>query len=788
MRELTTTAHRLRGSVPTSVLSRSRHLRHAVLAIALVGALAGPAHALPGDETLLLDICINDRCIGVAPVIARGDDVLVDSRALITAGLDTTGVTPERIGERSFISLHQLNHGSTFAIDRTLLRLDLTLRADRLPRQRVSMVTKQQAEAGLQPWSAFLNYGATAGSSNEQMLYLDGAIGRGNAALRSGAQWDEFFGWRRGLTRFEYDQPHGLRRWTVGDQYAIPRDPLGGSRLMGGFGVERAFDIDPDLITFPQPYYSGVLESPGTVEVYANGALIGRRDVAAGPFTLEQLGVQPGRNDVRVIVRDPFGNRSELASQTYYAGSPRLLAPGLSEYAVRIGAPRTGGGLGGHYEDSAAWQAWYRRGLTNDFTLGGRVEGDEFVRNAGVDAAWNSGFGEFAFAYATSDTDFFGRANAYGANYSLGLQMFTLGLGTRRAEIGYRNLNDPFATLFGTLRIEDYASISISPPGPFNIQFNAGRQQRESGLESRSYGATGSLSLWSRGQLFMTAQRIETNLFRDTSVQLSLNIALNRQSINISARRDESQGVTRNGYQIDARRALPQSTGWGYVANLRREDDIDYGFGQVEYQGTHGRIAGEVETSRGDTNGRVFASGAIVGIGGRMFFTPPVDNGFALVRVPGLANVPILRENQEVGRTDSHGDLLVRDLLPFQVNRIALDEAKVPASWSMQVPLRDVSVSRNTGSMVTLESSEVHAVTGHFRYTGGAAGDILHLGDAEPSTVGTAGLFYLDNVVAGRHTVAIDTTNGPVACTIDVPAGTTAGIIDLGNIACGETR
>jgi hypothetical protein len=31
---------------------------------------------------------------------------------------------------------------------------------------------------------------------------------------------------------------------------------------------------------------------------------------------------------VRVIVRDPFGNRSELATQTYYGGSPRLLAKG----------------------------------------------------------------------------------------------------------------------------------------------------------------------------------------------------------------------------------------------------------------------------------------------------------------------------------------------------------------------------------------------------------------------------------------------------------------------------
>ena len=41
---------------------------------------------------------------------------------------------------------------------------------------------------------------------------------------------------------------------------------------------------------------------PGTVEVYANGALIGRRELAAGPFTLEQLGIQPDATIAGVII------------------------------------------------------------------------------------------------------------------------------------------------------------------------------------------------------------------------------------------------------------------------------------------------------------------------------------------------------------------------------------------------------------------------------------------------------------------------------------------------------
>ncbi len=762
-------------------------LRRGLLATALCIAIAGPVHALPGDEILLLDLCINGRCVGVAPVIARGDDMLVDIAALQAGAIDTTGVTPETVGERSFVSLHQLNHGSTFKVDRTLLRLDLKLRADRLPRQRVSMGTRAQSEGGAQPWSAYLNYAASVNHDGDGLLFVDGAVGRGNGALRSTAQWDPAFSWRRGLTRFELDQPAALRRWTVGDQYAVPRDALGGSRLIGGVGVERAFDTDPYLVTFPQPYYSGVLESPGTVEVYANGVLVGRHDVSAGPFTLEQLGVQPGRNDVRVIVRDPFGNRSELATQTYYGGSPSLLAKGLDEYQVRIGAPRNGGGLGGGYADGAAWQGWYRRGLSDWLTLGGRAEGDEHVRNAGVDAAIRTPIGEFALAWGDSDADGLGRGNAHAINYSLGMGSWSFGMGSRRADAAYRTISDPSAFLLGALREDDYASLAFSPTNRMSVQFNAGRQRRDVLPVERTLGSTVSYALWDRGQLFLTAQRRESDLFRDTSVQLSLNITLDRASVNVTARQRDDGQDTRQGYGLNFQHSRPTGTGLGYYASLQRDGDVDSAFAHAEYQNPYGRFAVDAQSFDGDTNGSLLATGALVGIGGRMFLTPPVENGFALVRVPGLANAPILRENQFAGRTDAHGDLLVRELLPFHANSVSIDESGVNVAWSMNAPARELSVARNTGTVLVLQAAAVHAVTGHFAYAGGAAGDEVVVGGVA-SVIGTDGMFYVDNVGTGAQLVRIDTASGPVECTLEVPASQTPGVVELGTIACGSER
>lgn len=764
------------------------------LPLALACALAVPAFsafALPGDETLLLDLCINDRCVGVAPVIARGDDVLIDREALVVSGIDTAGVVPERLGEREFISIRALNHGSTFKVDRTLLRLDLKLRADRLPRQTASLAVRPEGESGPQPWTAFVNYAATVGEHDDRNLFVDSAIGRGNAALRTTGQWLSNGGWQRGLSRFEVDQPAAMRKWTIGDQFATGRDPLAGGLLIGGVGVERAFDTDPYLVTFPRPYYSGVLESPGTVEVYANGSLVGRRDLDAGPFTLESLGIQPGRNDVRVIVRDPFGNRSELSTQTYYGGTPRLLARGLSEYAVRLGSPREDGGLGNAgYSNDATMQAWYRRGVNDVLTLGGRVEGNETLFNGGIDAAFSTLFGEFALAAAGSVADEQDSGHAWAANYSFGMDAWSVGLGTRRASSEYRALGDTTASIFGPLREDDYASLSFAASERLTFQLNAGRQRRELTSAERTAGITASLRVFERGQVFFSLYRRESDLFDDTTAQLNFSFALDRDFITVSAQRREVDDVARNGYGLDARRSRPTDTGFGYALNLQRDGDFDSHYAQAEYQGRYGRYAIEATKFDGsDTNVRGIASGAVVALGGRVFATPPLDSGFALVRVPGVADVPILRDNHLVGRTDANGDLLVRELLPFHANKVAFDTTKLPTGYDVIAPQRSVKVWRNTGTLVVLEASAVHAVKGHFRYPGAEPGDLVRVGDDDTAMpLGTDGLFYLDKLTAGRHDATVEGANGAVRCTIEVPAAAALGVTNLGDVQCEQAQ
>lgn len=768
-----------------------RTLRLRTLAAALAVALALPAMAQEGDEPMLLDLCINDRCVGVAAVIRRGPDVLIDREALLAAGIQLAELPAERIGERDFVSLKTLNHGSTFAIREAELRLDLMLRPELLPAQRGDLHRRTAAEVTVQPWTAFANYAATLGEGGERGLFLDAALGRGHAALRSTAHWSASEGWRRGLTRFELDQPGHLRRWTIGDQNALASDPLGGGLLLGGIGVERAFDQDPYLVTFPQPFYTGVMETPGVAEVYANGVLIGRQELGAGPFTLENLGIQPGRSDVQVIVRDAFGNRNELSSVRYYGSSRRMLAKGLDEYAFRIGVPRESGGLGDGYADRTVLQAWYRRGVADALTLGGRMEADDDVRNLGVDGTVRLPFGELSLALASSQDDAVGRGDAVSATYGYASQRWSFGIGSRRTDAAYRNVGDPFAALTGALRQDEYINIGLAPAGRVSLQFNAGRQRREGEALTRNAGMTASLRLWPRANMFFSVQRRNDAIGRDLTALLSLHIALDRNSISVNTRhREDAQGERTHGYGIDARRSRPLGMGWGYDVSLQREEGRDTGFGQVEYQGPWGRYALQAERLDGDERARLIASGALVAIGGRVFATPPLDTGFALVRVPGLAGVPILRENQEVGHTDARGDLLVRDLLPFHANRIALDQDAVPAGYALATPRRDVQVPRNNGALVMLDAAPVHAVTGQLLRRGESgsvpAGNRMWFtrdGTRVAMPLGQQGRFYLEDLPSGEHTIEAEGADGTARCRVVVPE-TPVGVLDLGGIQC----
>jgi outer membrane usher protein len=764
--------------------------RGLVLALGLLLAGQVSAQAPAKTETLLLDVCVDNACDGIAVVLVRGAQVLVEREALQRAGVRLDpGAATLRIDNRDFVAADAIGNGVHVAIDRALLRLDIQRPATALPLQRADFHAPPPQVDGMHDWSAVLDYAANLGSRRDSRnLFVDGVVSRGPWALRSDAQWRVDGGLRRGLTRLEFDQPRTLRRWTIGDQYALSPDPLGGSALLGGVGVARAFDLDPFLITFPQPYLNGVLQAPGTVEIYANGVLVGRQPLQAGPFSLQGLGLSPGRNDVRLVLRDPFGGTRELSSASYYSASG-LLAPGLSEYALRLGRERPSP-LEDRYLDDPVLAGYWRRGLNQALTVGLRAEADRDLRNLGVQAALRLPVGELSAAVARSDgpaSANSGDAMALDYRYSNHIAGWSLGM--RRFDRGYRRLGDAFGddSFDGLLRQprgDAFAAVGWSPDARLSLQLHWSRNRYFDAGDETRYGLDGTLRLGVGAQLFFALARNDGDGGRDTSAQLGVSLALGRDNLNVGSRHDGNGW----GYGVDANRSRPSDTGFGYSASLDHQDGADFAYGRGEYQGRYGRYALTVQDADGRSQASVLLSGALVALGGRVFATPPVDNGFALVRVPGLAGVQVRRENLPVGVTDAAGELLVRDLLPYYPNRIGYDDDDVPADWNTGPNALTVAVPRHGGAVVPFQAHPLRAITGslHLPHGGAATVRLRSDGHDYSTRIGGSARYYLEDVAPGAYALEVELDSGARAhCTLQVPA-LAPGVTRLEPVECRE--
>src|SRR5690606_28191419 len=135
-------------------LRRSLSLRPIPVALALLLASAAAQAQAPDDELMLLDLCLNARCSGIAAVVVRDETVLVDREALLAAGLDPTALIAQQIDGRPYVDPAQLGQGIEVLLDRANLRVDLVQRAEDMPAQTVDLRTRGRRDQGTRSWTA----------------------------------------------------------------------------------------------------------------------------------------------------------------------------------------------------------------------------------------------------------------------------------------------------------------------------------------------------------------------------------------------------------------------------------------------------------------------------------------------------------------------------------------------------------------------------------------------------------------------------------------------------------
>jgi len=749
-------------------------------AAALLLLCAPALLAQPGsDQRAYLELFVNDVSRDTVLVYLRGaetpDDALVAAADLESAGLRGLRGTREAHDGREYVSLRSLSPEIEFRFDPQALAVRIVAQPALLEATAIDLrpVVRPPGMVLHRDTSAFLNYSLTADGHGA----LSGA-GEVGASFRGNLGFTGFsvlpdHSVVRGLSYFVLDDPGEMRRLQIGDAIGLSSE-LGGSAQLSGVSVTREFSLDPYFVRQPLPRLSGAILTPSTLDVYMNGVLLRQQQIAPGPFEVRNLPVGSGVGQVSYVVRDAFGRTQEFASP-YYAASG-VLADGISEYGYHLGFRRVGFGEESLHYGPPELLARHRIGIGDKITVGYRFE--SALQRADGTSLLASGGPTFALALPVGELDLDAAASADGSttgaagalSYAVFTRRLSLGASIRATTAGYSNLTTAAAADRPLLQLRGAVGAPVLPRLNLVLEGQL-NSMRDTGLSS-ALTLRGDVHISNALSLSLSASRLRTPGVGPEW----LGFATLMYSFGSGTTGDlgGSAGTHAGTASAGVQKSLPLGEGWGY--QLRSTFDRDQptsGLGQVQYQGPYGSYV---------------AAGSLVFVEGNWMASRPVQEGFALIQVPGLEGVRGFLNNQEIGRTSSGGNLLIPALQPYYGNRLRIGDADIPIDYQIGAVEKVVATTARGGALVPFDVQRVTSVKGLIRVeldgrtTVPAFGE-LTLDARLKSPLGADGQFWFGNLGVGTHVAEVEFREGTCRFDLTVPPDAGASL-NLGIVSC----
>ena len=507
------------------------------------------------------------------------------------------------------------------------------------------------------------------GVSNSAGVLTSTAVGR---SLLSNGAGSLPASWIRLETTFARNLPDTNRTLRVGDS-VTRASLLGRNAYFGGLQYGSNFALTPGFISQPLPTISGLSSAPSTVDLYVNNVLRQTSNVPTGPFTLTNLPTFNGSGDARLVVRDLLG-RETVIVQPFFSSS-QLLAVGLSDWSVEAGALRRDLGLSSANYGAGFASGTYKHGLRPDLTVEGRAEVTRDVQTASLGAiAALAGRVLGRTAVMSSRSPLLGAGNQWllGGDYvdatrSAGVQL-------QGATLNFRQLGQDLQTLPVRYQLSGNASYYIDSKSSLSAGFAVVDRFDSQRISTLSVGYN--MRVFNRGSLQVSLGRSITQAAANSLVMtLVLPMEANVvRSAGLELRAGQNSAyasATSNPSENDV-------VGWRVLAaqnqtGTRAEAGLNYA-------SRYARMSGDVSQNAGQTAARIGASGGLLAADGRVFASQRVSDSFALVEVPGYANLNISLGATSLGRTNADGVAIVPRLLPYQVNSIRLNADELPIS------------------------------------------------------------------------------------------------------------
>ncbi len=739
-------------------------------------------------QPAVLDLAVNGVSHGQIFVVLGEHDVWADVASLERAGLVAFGGERVTRNDRAFVRLASLSPQVRFEVDEMALALRLIVAPALLGRtvrdvayDRPSNIEYHRVSSG------FVNYGASVATTGARALSLEGGVSAAGALLTTSAFADSSGGFLRGQTALTIDDRRRLNRYVVGDAVATT-GALGGSLQLAGVSVSRDYSLDPYFVRYPSIGLSGAVMTPSRVEIYVNDQLVRVEQLPPGVYQLNHLPLPVGAGNTRVVVRDAFGGQQEFDSSYYISAG--VLARGVQQFWYSAGMERLR-----PFESSFAYGGpvllgLHRVGLTDSVTTAGRIEMGRGTLSGGPAVTARIGrLGEVETIAALSRSD--GRSGYAGSiAYEYSARPGGVALAVRHASPGYSTLSPVGGFEWARLDVAASLTARVTSRATAGLTWQS-RAYYANVPDARRGAATGTIGVGRRMSLYFGASRTLVERRWATGAFASLGVSLGpRSALNLSTERERDVSRT----VVDVQRALPYGTGYGYhvqTAAGGASTDLD---AELRAQSSFGRFAARQTVVDGQNAALFDASGALVVIGGGVHATRPVQDGFALVRVPGVRDVRTYLSNQEVGRTGRHGDVVIPGLLPYYGNRLSIADSDVPIDRDLQrsemvlaTPYRGGALAlfpaprpwRVSGRVVLLRGTEV-IIPGNGGLT------VTTASGAMESSLGSDGTFYFEGLSPGDYAARVQFGGDACDMTLHVPPSN-APVIKAGAATCSVT-
>ncbi len=755
--------------------------RLALCLLLLLLALGAPAQAAP--VPLVVELSLNGETRGAVLLLEEDERFFIDAADARAWRLRVPEAGHISYQGRSFLALDSI-YARIESLDRSSLRLELRVPADAFEASRASIGPN---EYPLTPavWGGYASYdlvgtrsGGRSGIDGALQLAgfspyggLDTTLVKRNVWASDGADGDL----QRYSTTYRRDWAELMSSVEVGDTFSRASANTRALRV-GGLWFGTNFNLRPGFISQPLPSFTGQASLPSTVQVFVNNQLRAVTEVPAGPFHLDNVPVINGAGDARLVVRDALG-RESVVNASFYSTSG-LLAPGLSQYSVALGRLRRDGLYGEPDYGPVYGAASFRRGLSRSLTVEASAE-FEASRAALVGMAMDFALplGEMELAWAAADpraADGGSPRGRVAAGYSYQDWLSAVSFRYERAASGMVVPGDLDPQLAQRSLLTASASRRFTERTSLGAAWISAQAQDGRSLRTANLSAT--VALQRRINLLFSLNRVSDGLSARRSAQVLLSVPLG-PSVYATA---SVEAGSQPRQTLAAQQSPPLGEGWGWRLGTAHDSSGTRADAGLIAQLPAATLQVEANQQPGlGASVRAQAQGSVAWIGHRLTAMRQVSDAFAWVDIPGAAEVPVLLNNQPVGRTDADGRLLVPRLMSYVPSEIKLDVTGLPPDAEIEPGRERVVVVPPARTAVRAELGVRRVAAAIVRVVGadgqpvpaGAAVEIEHEGQS--TSVAGKGEFYVSGAPGPRRAKLSWRGQG---CTVDfdlppAPAG-----------------